>query len=486
MANQAINPVLRLYEDVYNDEGYASVNHMSKGLLYESEMLSPIVTHLYYRSEQYGRQNFPLSFLTEGMNRIRSINGFEYKIGVIGRPKKSAPVAENLYSAGDKPGLGGMEFVIPFTERRFAKNDTLIARDREVQVHVKRNPEKRGSYWWYTVTLITDSRGNFCPLNLLEPGAKWGRGVNKVGIEDSVGTEHRSYSPSMMRNQLSLVRDTYKIKGNVENKIMVMEIPTDEGVKKYWCEWELYLRQLEWKEKCESDLWYSRYNFTTEGDIITRDEDSGEVVPSGAGVLQQITNEDTYTFLTNDKITQIVRDAFFNASDGTQRNIEVFTGTGGQEEADRAMKEGLSGFTLAESQIAQTEQKWDAIYGFYFKTFRHIDGHTVTFRYLPMLDNGIVAETSEKHPVTNLPLESYSMYFLDMSNYDGEYNIQYVQEKGREDINFVVAGAKTPKGYDPTVYRATSRDGSSIEWMKSQGIQIRRPTNCFKVFNVLS
>ena len=44
MARTPINEKLRLYQDTYNDEGYSSVNHMSKAFLHQSEMLSPIVT----------------------------------------------------------------------------------------------------------------------------------------------------------------------------------------------------------------------------------------------------------------------------------------------------------------------------------------------------------------------------------------------------------------------------------------------------------
>ena len=242
---------------------------------------------------------------------------------------------------------------------------------------------------------------------------------------------------------------------------------------------------MEWKEKCESDLWYSLYNKDANGVINDRDEDSGEPVPQGAGVLQQIPNEDTYSFLTTTKLTQIIRDVFFGTSDATRRNIDVFTGTGGLEEADKAMKEAAKGFTLVDSKFVEGSG-FDMVFGAYFKTFRHVDGHTITFRYLPLMDEGVVAQASEKHPITGLPMESYNMYFIDMSTYDGQSNLMYVSEKGRENIEFVVPGATVPKGHGMVKYRASDVDASSVQWMKAQGIIIRRPTNCFKLINVLN
>lgn len=485
MAQDAINSTLRLYADKYNDEGYSHVNHLSKGLLTQSEMLSPVVTHLYYKQ---GSQNFPLSFLTEGMGKIKSISSADlsYQTPIMGRPKTDSTITTSLYASTDKPGLGGTDFIIPFADKWFKENQILYSPVKEVQVHVKEVKKVTNTQYNCRVTLVTSSKANFCPPSLLAAGVKWAGGIVKVGIANSVGTEHRSQTPGKMTNQLSVVRDTFKIRGNVENKIMVVEIPTENGNIKYWSEFEYYLKNLEWKEVCEDDLWYSIYNKSEEGEILTVDEAAGgEVTPSGAGVLQQISNEDTYANMTTEKLTQIIRNAFFNASEGANKKIEVFTGTGGLEEVDKAMKEGAKNFTLVDSKFVEGS-KFDMIYGAYFKAFRHVDGHVVTFRHLPLMDRGRIAKISDPHPITGLPMESYNMYFLDMTTYDGEDNIQYVSEKGREQVDFIVAGAKVPNGYSETVYRATSRDGSSIETMKSQGVTIKRPTNCFKAFCTLN
>ena len=481
---------LRLYQDTYNDQGYSSVNHISNALQTKSEFLSPIVTHLYGSDKNFGSKNFPLTFLTEGMNNVKSIGTIDYKYPVIGKPKKTSIIGASLYTAGNQPGKGRAEFTLAFSDRWFSKSYTLISPNR-VQVRVQGDPKQDGDVWLYRVKLVNPSATAFCPLTELNAGTIWGRIIPTVGIEASRGIDNRSYNPGMVTNQLSLVRDTYKYKGNVQNKVMVIEIKADGQTFKFWSEWELFLRNLEWKEKCETNLWYTEYNKDSEGVIHLIDEDSGEVVPMGAGVLQQIPNEDQYSEMTTSKLEQIITDVMFNATDATQVDIDVYTGTGGLREADRSMKAASGAFTLVDSvQVTSPGNAKglgkDLQFGSYFSIYKHIDGHKVTFRHNPIQDSGVVADVSDLHPIDGLPMESYNMYFIDNSVYNGEKNVQYVSEKGREDINFVVAGATVPMGYGNTPFRASDVDSASIEWMKSQGVTIKRPTNCFKVFNILS
>jgi hypothetical protein len=484
----AINESLRLYQDTYNDEGYASINHLSKAMLHESDLLTPIVTHLYYSDKEHGRRNFPMTFYTEGMNQRKAVKTVSYKLPVIGRPKKTTTVAKTLHATTDTPGKGFGEFTIAFRDRLFSVNQIIHSSNKNIQVQVKAQPKKQGDYYLYTVKMIGQvSSTSYVPVTpYLLAGAVWARGVVKVSFEFSKGTEHRSMNPGMMTNQLSLVRDTYQIRGNIENKTMVFQIPTPEGIKKYWCEWEMFQRNLDWMEKCEMDLWYSLYNKDENGEINDIDPDSGEVIPMGAGILQQIPNSDTYSFLTEEKITQVITDVFYNASDSDQVKIKIFTGTGGRREAHNAMKGALQslGFTINSDNFVQGNTS--LTYGAYFTTFRHIDGHVVDWVAMPMFDRGAFAEAADKHPITGMSLEGYNMYFIDMSTYQGEANVQYLYEEGNDVTQFVVAGAKVPKGYEQTVFRATDRDGSSVQWMKSQGVIIKRPTNCFKLECVLS
>jgi hypothetical protein len=472
----AINEKLRLYKDTYNEESYSSVNHIANALQHNADILSPAVTHLYGKVDK----RFPLSFLTEGMGKIRSLNSIEYKIPVIGRPKKTSKVAGTKYTAGQKPGLGYAKFQIAFADKWFAKSQVLIAPDK-TRVRVQEEPFQDGNTWIYTVQLASGTDKSYCNVSQLQGGVTWAKLYAPVGIEASRGVESRSYNPSMMTNQTSLLRHSYRYRGNVENKIMVIELQTASGPTKFWSDWESYLRMLEWREEVENNLWWGEYNRDKNGIVHLKDEDSGEIVPIGSGVFEQIPNYDTYSFLTENKLKSTVRDVMFNASDSEMTNIEIFTGTGGFEEFHNAMMASATstGFQFIDSDKFVKSNGGGLAYGNYFNTYVHQDGHRLTLRKLQLLDTGAYADISPKHPITKLPLESYKMIFLDMSTYDGQDNIQYVAERGRESMEWAVAGATTPKGFPDSPLRASDIDAASTHHMKSCGIQIKRPTNCF-------
>lgn len=480
---QAINKKLEIYQDSYDSNGYSSVNHIANALMHKADMLSPILTHLYGRFDR----RFPLSFITEGMGRIRSVDSIEYKIPIIGRPKKHSIIGASLYDAVDQPGKGGLPFIIPFQDKWFPKSMTIMS-PRGTQVRIQSEPEEgSGGVWNYKCVLANADDDSFVDPAELTAGTMWGMLFAPVGIEASRGVESRRMAPSMMTNQVTLVRKSYRYRGNFQNKVAVIDLPTAGGSTRLWAEWELFLFQLEWRTEIENLLWYGKYNRGADGLIKLRDEDSNEVIPIGSGVFEQIPNYDTYSYMTENKFKSVIRDVMFNASDSQTVNIEVFTGTGGMEEAHKAMSASASstGFNLIDSDKFVKSNGTGLTYGNYFNTYMHQDGHKVTFRRLPMLDTGTLAEISPKHPVTGLPLDSYKMIFLDMSTYDGVPNIQYVAEKGRESIEFAVAGATVPKGYPATPLRASDIDAASVHMMKSCGVQIRRPTNCFLLECVL-
>lgn len=479
------NPILELYAATYNDKEFTSANHLSNALMSESEWLSPMVTHAFGSSADYGKRNFPLMFSTEGMGKVKSISSTDlsYKIAVLGKPKKTSMIA--VTHPGSRVGRGHSEFKVRFKDREFYKSQSVYTPSR-LECRVQFDPVKIGDTWEYTFKLNTNSSSAYVPSTDLQAGKLWGRGIAKVGKERSKGVESRSYTPFSTTNQISVVRDSYNIAGNVANKVMVLEIHANGKKFKYWTQWELFQKQLAWKEKCESDLWYSTYNKDADGRINLEDTDSGEVVTSGAGALQQIPNEDQYSILSTSKLEKLITDIFFNASDSDKVNVEIYTGTGGTREAQRAMASAVagSGFTLVDSNIVKRNSNGNLTYGAYFDTYMHRDGQTVTFKKLPLMDHGVMAAISPAHPTEGLPLESYNMYVIDNSTVEGEQNIQYISEKGREDINFMVAGgAKIPGVEAMPMFRASSLDASSIEWIKTQGIELKRPTNSFKLFN---
>lgn len=463
---------LRLYEDYFNAEGMTDENSLANALLTQPDVLSPVITHLAGKEDK----RFPLSFLTEGQGSVKYINDIEYDYPVMGRLNKAV---QSSALVGGGTGVNSTRFKVRFDEKWFIKQ-YIIESESGIQARVMEDPYEDGAGWVYTLQLVTaDSTDSVGSSDVA--GKKWVQLFAPTAISGSVGNESNWVAPSKMRNQISLIRKSYRYEGNMPDRVVNFEFNVDGKKTALWYDFEEYQHMLRWKEETEYALWYSKYNRSSDGTIALKD-DNNKPIPIGAGVIEQIPNVDTYSSLTAAKIKSVVRDALYGASDAQDMNIVLFTGLGGMEEFDNAMKSEVS----AGSYIKNTDPsnfisggRTSLELGGFFTSYKHIDGHTVTVRHLPLFDHGARALNSPKHPVSGLPMESYRMIFLDMSTYDGETNVQMVSRKGRELVRWAVAGASVPPGFaGGNALRANDVDGASVHFMKETGIAIRRATNC--------
>ena len=341
------------------------------------------------------------------------------------------------------------------------------------------DPIEVQSGWQYTVQLVTsDSSEAVTTADVA--GKQFVQLFAPTAFSGSRGNESNWVAPSKMRNQISLIRKSYRYEGNMPDRVVNVELNVGGRTTKLWYDFEEYQHMLRWKEETEYSLWYSKYNRDTDGVIHLKD-DNGKPIPLGSGVIEQIPNVDTYSELTATKLKNVVRDALYGASDAAQMNIVLFTGLGGLEEFDKAMKDEVSSGSYIKNTDPSsfiTGSGANLQLGGFFTSYKHIDGHVITVRHLPLFDHGARALNSDKHPVTGLPMESYRMIFLDMSSYDGEQNVAMVTRKGRELVRWAVAGASVPPGFSGNALRANDVDGASVHFMKESGISIRRATNC--------
>jgi hypothetical protein len=498
-----ITPELKLYQDTYRDKEYSSITELSRALQNDATLLSPIVTHMLYNDKEYGKKNFPVLAYTEGnleaqtkkvktISRVKLDNAnFEYKYPVMGAPKKTSIVVRSLYTTGQKPGLAGGVFKVIFADRWFYRQQLLYPphiQAAQLQCQVVSDPVAVGDGWEYTLKIFASTNTLFMPLSCLTSGQAWSGGVAKVPFEKSKGVESRSQLPSMATNMISLMRSSYKYSGNLAKKTMMFQIPIDGKLFKSYMDYELYMSMLTFNEQRENDIWWSQYGKASTGDFYTVDYETQVPITSGAGIDQQIpaSNSDTYSLLSYNKFFNLVRDITFNITDELA-DIHIYTGRGGMADFDRMIKNELKGFTqfISSEQYSSGGNGHEMVYGSFFTSFRHVDGQMLTVHYHPMFDRGLIAQSAPRHPLTGLPITSHHFYFVDQTVYQGESNLQYIVEDGRENINFVVAGVHTPLGYPDSVYRSTDRDETSIENVRTGGIQIKRPTSCYKLLCTL-
>lgn len=487
----------------YNGDGFTNENSLANAFLTKPDQITPVVTHLFGRESD----RFPLTFMTEGqvggIKRIE-INDVQYTYDVMGRMKHGSKIVSTTYVSGDFPGINHTPFYITFEDNWHKVQHTVVS-PSGIQARIMERPTMVGSHWVYRLQLHGYDPTAYVPVTELVAGTEWvmSGGAN-VSESFSHGNESNTQTPGKLRNQIGFLRKSYRWGGNAQNKVVEVQLPTDNGGStSYWMQFEEYLHYLNWKEACEEYQWYSLYNRKADGTIPLIDPDTNLPIPIGAGLDQQIPNRDTYSFLTYRKIKNTIGDIFSTATDTGKMTIALYTGTGGAEEFDNAMKGEMVNYTQITGdkfiKEAGSQSPGGLMLGGYFTMYRHIDGHEIIVKRLGLLDRGSRATNAPKHPITGKPMTSYDMYFVDQSVYDGMPNLQSVCQVGRQFRRGVVRGmapmsrmegiSSSEGAFSKLTANdmiATDKDECSVHFMASKGILLRRNTQSFKLTCSLS
>lgn len=479
--------------EIFDDKGYTNNISLTQARITNPDTLNPVITHLMGAESK----KFPLLFLTEGQKggtKYVEIEDVEYEWPVFGRLRKTDAVAGHDYPSDAKPGIGGTMVEVVF-KTAWLKNQHTIVSPKGFTARISGKPDRVGNGFKYRLQLL--GHVEYLPLTELAANTLWAMsGGAQVSESYSFGNESNKQTPGKVKNQIGILRKSYEIAGNVANRTTTFTFNEGGKSTKYWLPFEEWQHEMSLKSEVEENLWESLYNRDSTGRITTVDEELQLPIPMGAGVLEQIPNKDTYGVLTPKKLVANIREILYGATDTDNMDIVLFTGVGGKQEFSDALMADANKWQVYEGSLNNTITGGPRglVYGAYFTQFRHPDGHTITVKDLPYLDYGGRAQVAEKHPITGLPMTSYEMHFLDMSVYDGEKNVQIVTQKGRGLIRGIEQGMTLLKGLNYGDYKgnsmdinlATAQDKTSIHYLKTCGIAIRRNTHCFSLICDLS
>jgi hypothetical protein len=456
----------------YNDSQMTDMNSLANALLSKPTELSPIITHLAGKDDK----RFPLSFLTEGVGNVKSIDRLEYEYRVATHRLRTRPVAAAPATTTNL-GIGGSSFEVSFPDKHFVFPYVLVSQSG-VQARVMKEPQQDAvGSWKYTLQLVNPSASATMPAADVAAGALFAQMFAPVGVDFSRGNASNWETPGKVRNKLTTVRKSYHMSGNAKDFVAEFSLPTKGGsTTKLWMDYEEYLHMLDFKEECEMYYWYGQKTYDASGQTFMKDE-NGQPVIVGPGLLEQIVNTDTYSTMTEAKLKNIIGDLFYGMTDAAQKQVTLYTGTGGAREFDEALKNhfaGGGGWKVGgENRFITGSGRSLGLTG-YFNSYEHVDGHMINVVKLPLFDHGAVAQARAKHPTTGYSLESYRMVFVDQSNYDGQNNLQMISKKGREAMRWCVAGSVVPRGFDSSSSRASDVDGASVHMLKTAGIALKR------------
>jgi hypothetical protein len=496
------NRELKISEGVYNDNSFSSVRHLANARMTKPEVMNTFITYAYGSDPNYGSKQFPLLFNLDGMGRKRAIssNDGTFTSKMYGKIRKTDTIARTIPNQ-EKAGIRGGFFKAAFKSKFFMRNEVIRTGgvQRGVSAQVYGDPVKEGSAWIYTLKLVTAKSSDYCPSEYLKQGAIWGFGVVKVGLERSRGTDQRQpHTPYDLQNQLSVIRKSYNFAGNVASKKITIPFKRPDGkVITFWTDWELYQNEMLFKAAKNEDLIWSTYNRNENGEITNIDSDTGEPVPMGMGIWQQIPTEMKYSRMTEGKMKDFISVMLDHHEMGGNQNegdYVIVGGTGLLEEADAALKRSSSKFLTLSDKYVRGKDNMNLQYGAYFTEYLHSSGKVIKFVYDPSFDYGATAMSSPRHPLhpersilsyCGLAL-NFSMVGVDKSQNktEKESNIVMLYEDGREYEDWMVlGGAKLPSGIQMEMVksRATDVDASAMHMMCTQGVHINYPSSCGKI-----
>lgn len=480
-----------VHHETFDDSGYTNNLSLTKARMTNPDSLNPVITHLMGAESK----KFPLLFLTEGQKggvKNIEIQDVEYDWPVFGRIRRTDAIAGHDYVTVDKPGYGGTAIYVVF-KTAWLKYQHNIVSPNGVKCRIQSRPEKVSTGYRYKLELLRNNNKASVPLEELRANTLWAMSAgSNVAESYSTGNESNKQFPGKLKNQISILRKSYEIGGNVSHKTTTFEFKKGDTTTKYWLPFEEWQHEIDFKQGCEEALWESDYNRDENGVIMTIDEETQLPIPYGAGLKAQIPHRDTYGTLSFRKLQDVISQVTMGAADAETMNIILYTGIGGRREFSAAMKREAGSWSLYDGALNSTITGGPRglTFGDAFTSYRHIDGHIITVALMHYLDYGGTSQNAPRHPSSGLPMTSYEMHFVDMSVYDGENNVQLLTQKGRGLIRGIEQGMTLLKGTSYGEYNgnsmdiklATDQDKTAIHYLKTLGVAIRRNTHCFSLY----
>lgn len=480
----------------YDDRGYSNEETIAHLMLTKPEEINSTLTYTYGMDDD----RFPLTFLTEGQGAagIKDIATVQWTWKTMGRMKFNDYVLF-FNTANTTPGKGGAMFDVEFKTHCLIEQYGLIAPDGKTHVRIMKDLGEgpHGGYI-YRLKLTSPNPNAYVDLENLKVGKYWSMTAPTISESYSKGNRSNVMGPGKMTSQLEFHRYSKEIAGNISNVIVTYEFKTKGGgTTNLWINEEMRQHDIQCRIMDEERLWLAEYNRNENGEVLLIDPDNGQPIPHTSGMMEicRESNYDTYgEVLTLNKIERSIGDVLVKDTDKGSMEVVLFAGKGFSQDFDMAIRNDArsEGFAtpLGEKMIEDFEGGLS--YGKYFKRYKTIDGHIITVKHLPFLDEGTIAENAKSngmiHPRTGLPITSHQAFLIDMSSYGGERNVRKVRQKGQIYKAGVLKGLTdipASWGAVPTNSISTEIDMSRYEIKNSYGLQVNNSTKMMQLECVL-
>lgn len=486
-----------LGKEQYNDDNFQSETLLMENKLIGSDELTSVMTYLndFIRDESpfmwlnAGQKGYMTSYTENGVTIPLGGDG-SYTWPVMGEVKMHSRIVSHNYSATDRVGSNRQTFDLVM-EDGWLKAGWLCTFQDQTVARVYGAPERDGAHWNYKFELISGELGAFIdPTNLI-PGKLVREGSYVVAGQLSIGTQSNSQTPMKRTNQISFIRNSDRITGNIANmEIKTFKIPTGDNTSTtFWMPYHYWV----WRKKDEINterflFKTTEYNKDENGVIHLIDQNAGnKPIPLGASIQQMITaqgNDSTYGLdFTLDYFKATVQSVFYGVPAGRSIALTGYAGEEYMNDFGRAMDTDAfnKGYQIAmgEARILGTGESGITYHDQNIAQYITPKGHRFTLVHMPWLDDAGVSE-QVVHPRTSHPISSHSCYYIAQGMTEqGDMNVQIMTQKGRAFMQGIFQGM-TPippawgaKGDTTMMQLATERDEASIHTFRSVGANIR-------------
>ena len=480
----------------YDDRGYSNEETIAHLMLTKPSEINSMLTYTFGMDDD----RFPLNFLTEGQGTagVVDIATTDWTWKTMGRMKFNDSVLW-FNTANTTPGKGGATFEVEFKTHWFIEQYGLIAPDGVTQVRIMKDlGEGTHGGYLYRLKLTTPDPNVFVDPDNLKVGKYWSMTAPTISESYSKGNRSNVMGPGKMTSQLEFHRYSKEIAGNISNVIVTYEFKTKGGgTTNLWINEEMRQHDVQLRIMDEERLWLAEYNRNEYGEVPLIDPDNGQPIPHTAGMMQicRESNYDTYgEVLTLNKIKRTIGDVLDKDTDTGSMEVTLMGGRGFMEDFDEAIRSEAVGndFTTPLGDKMIEDFEGGLSYGKYFRRYKTVEGHIITVKHLPFLDNGTLAENAKAngmiHPRTGRPMTSHQAFMIDLSTYNGERNVRKIRQKGQiYKIGILKGLTDIPASWGavPNNAISTEIDMSRYEIKNSYGLQVNNATKMFHLKCVL-
>lgn len=479
----------------YDDRGYSNEETIAHLMLQRPAEINSTLTYTYGMDDD----RFPLTFMTEGQGSVgvKDIDTVQWTWKTMGRLKFDDYITY-FDTSNTTPGKGGAMFEVHFATHWLIEQYGLVAPDGVTQVRIMKDCGASAYGYKYLLKVTSPNPNAYVDPALLAKGKYWSMTAPTISESYSKGNRSNSMGPGKMTSQLEFHRYSKEIAGNISNVVVTYEFKTTSGgTTNLWINEEMRQYDIQLRIMDEERLWIAEYNRNENGEVTLIDPDNGEPIPhtSGMDEICRENNYDTYgEYLPLSKIKRTIGDVLSKDTDTGAMDIVLFAGKGFMEDFDDAIRTDAKseGFITPLGDKMIMDDGEGLAYGKYFRRYKTIEGHNVTVKHLPFLDNGTMAEAAKKngmiHPRTGYPITSHRAYAIDMSMYGGERNVRKIRMKNQiYKIGILKGLTDIPAAWGavPTNAISTEIDMSRYEVKNSYGLQVNNATKMFKLECVL-